>query len=199
MFAYMKKETLSRVLLIGGLIFLTVLARLITNHLLIYNFTAMGAGALFAGVVLKDKKYAYVVPILALFLSDLFFQLFTSIQGFYGGEMFFVYGGFILITFIGTRIRKANAGNIFLASIASGLVFYLMSNFGTWLFRDTYPHTLSGLMSCYWAAVPFYRNELFGSFFLNTIMGNVFYSGVLFGAYALLKPVFIKEEDKQYA
>ncbi|MBO9154329.1 DUF6580 family putative transport protein [Chitinophaga sp. GCM10012297] len=193
----MKKESISKILLIGGLIFLTVLGRLITNHLQIYNFTAMGAGALFAGVVLRDKKYAYAVPILALFLSDLFFQLFTSIPGFYGGEMFFVYGGFLLITFIGTRIRKANPGNIFLASIASGLVFYLMSNFGTWLFRDMYPHTLSGLISCYWAAIPFFRNELFGSFFLNTIMGNVFYSGVLFGAYALLKPVFVRDHSEE--
>lgn len=195
----MKKETLSKILLIGGLIFLTVLGRLVTNHLEIYNFTAMGAGALFAGVVLKDKKYAYAVPILALFLSDLFFELFTSIPGFYGGEMFFVYGGFILVTFLGTQIRKASAGNIFLASIASGLVFFLLSNFGTWLFRDMYPHTFSGLLTCYWSAIPFFRNELFGSFFLNGIMGNVFYSGVLFGAYALLKPVFVKEPEGMYA
>ncbi len=195
----MKKETLSKILLIGGLIFLTVLGRLVTNHLEIYNFTAMGAGALFAGVVLKDKKYAYAVPILALFLSDLFFELFTSIPGFYGGEMFFVYGGFILVTFLGTQIRKASAGNIFLASIASGLVFFLLSNFGTWLFRDMYPHTFSGLLTCYWSAIPFFRNELFGSFFLNGIMGNVFYSGLLFGAYALLKPVFVKEPEGMYA
>jgi hypothetical protein len=193
----MKKETLSKIFLIGGLIFLTVLGRLITNHLQIYNFTAMGAGALFAGVVLKDKKYAYAVPILALFLSDLFFELFTSIPGFYGGEMFFVYGGFILVTFLGTLIRKATTGNIFLASIASGLVFFLLSNFGTWLFRDMYPHTFSGLLTCYWSAIPFFRNELFGSFFLNGIMGNVFYSGVLFGAYALLKPVFVKDHSAE--
>lgn len=192
----MKKETLSNIILIAALIFLTALGRLVTNHMAIYNFTAIGAGALFAGVVLKDKKYAYIVPLAALLLSDVFFQLFTDIPGFYGGEMFFVYGGFILITFIGTRIRKAKAGNIFLASVASGVVFYLMSNLGTFLFRDMYPHTLSGLLACYYAAIPFYKNELFGSFFLNTIMGNVFYTGLLFGAYALLKPVFVKQQDR---
>ncbi|RPE08290.1 hypothetical protein EGT74_14615 [Chitinophaga lutea] len=189
----MKKETLSNIILIAALIFLTTLGRLATNYMAIYNFTAIGAGALFAGVVLKEKKYAYIVPLAALVLSDIFFQLFTEIPGFYGGEMLFVYGGFVLITFMGTRIRKPKAGNIFLASIASGLIFYLVSNLGTFLFRDMYPHTFSGLLACYYAAIPFYKNELFGSFFLNTIMGNVFYTGLLFGAYSLLKPVFVKQ------
>lgn len=191
----MKKETISKVSLIAGLIFLTILGRLVTNHMGIYNFTAIGAGALFAGVVLKHKRYAYIVPLAALFLSDLFFELFTSIQGFYGGEMLFVYIAFVLTTYIGTRIRKANAGNILLAAIGSGLMFFLMSNFGTWLFRDMYPHTLSGLLACYYSAIPFYKAEMFGSFFLNTIMGNVFYTGLLFGAYALLKPVIVREES----
>ena len=189
----MKKETLSNIILIAALIFLTTLGRLATNYMAIYNFTAIGAGALFAGVVLKEKKYAYIVPLAALVLSDIFFQLFTEIPGFYGGEMLFVYGGFVLITFLGTKIRKPKAGNIFLASIASGLIFYLVSNLGTFLFRDMYPHTFSGLLACYYAAIPFYKNELFGSFFLNTIMGNVFYTGLLFGAYSLLKPVFVKQ------
>ncbi|MRG44459.1 hypothetical protein GFS24_05010 [Chitinophaga sp. SYP-B3965] len=189
----MKKETTSKVLLIAGLIFLTILGRLITNSMQIYNFTAIGAGALFAGVVFKDKRYAYIVPLAALFLSDVFFELFTDIQGFYGGEMFFVYFAFVLTTFIGTRIKKANAGNILLASICVGVMFFLLSNLGTFLFRDMYPHTFSGLMTCYLSAIPFYKNDLFGSFALNTVMGNVFYSGVLFGAYALLKPVFVKQ------
>ncbi len=197
----MKKETLSRALLIAGLIFITFICRLLTNRMGIYNFTAMGAGALFAGVVLKEKKYAYAVPLIALFLSDLFFELFTEIKGFYGGEMTFVYLAFVLTTFIGTRIRKANAGNILLASIGSGVLFFLLSNLGTFLFRDLYPHTFSGLISCYAAAIPFFRNDFFGNFFLNTIMGNIFYSGLLFGAYALLKPVFFREHaaEKQFA
>lgn len=190
----MKKESLPKVLLIAGLIFLTILGRLITNHMEIYNFTAIGAGALFSGVVFKDKKYAYLVPMAALFLSDVFFELFTNIQGFYGGgEQIFVYGAFILTTFIGTRIRKANVGNILLASICVGVLFFLLSNLGTFIFRDIYPHTFSGLLTCYASAIPFYKADLFGSFALNTIMGNVFYSGVLFGAYALLKPVFVKQ------
>lgn len=193
----MKKENFSKVALIAGLIFLTILGRLLTNRMEIYNFTAIGAGALFSGVVFKNKSYAYLVPLATLFLSDLFFELFTNIQGFYGGEMVFVYLAFVITTYIGTRIRKANAGNILLASIAVGVMFFLMSNFGTWLFRDLYPHTFSGLLTCYYTAIPFYKADLFGSFFLNTIMGNVFYTGLLFGAYALLKPLVVKEEARK--
>lgn len=196
----MKKESLPKVFLITALIFLTILGRLITNSMEIYNFTAIGAGALFSGVVFKDKKFAYIVPLAAVFLSDVFFELFTNIQGFYGGgDMLFVYGAFVLTTFIGTRIKKANAGNILLASICVGVLFFLLSNLGTFLFRGLYPQTFSGLLQCYWAAIPFYKNSLFGSFALNTIMGNVFYSGVLFGAYALLKPVFVKAPQQQIA
>ncbi|MGX5819116.1 DUF6580 family putative transport protein [Chitinophaga lutea] len=197
----MKKESLSNILLIAALIFVAVMGRLLTNAAGIYNFTAVGASALFAGIVLKDKKYAYLVPLAAVFLTDVFFQAFTHIRGFYGIEMIFVYVAHILVTFVGTRIRKPRFGNVFLASIGSGLIFYLVSNFGTFLMRDMYPHTLSGLIACYWAAIPFYKNEFFGSFFLNTIMGNVFYTGLLFAAYALLKPVFVKREatEKQLA
>lgn len=190
----MKKENLSNALLVSALIFVTVLCRLVTNYFEIYNFTAMGAGALFAGVILKDKKYAYAVPLISLLLTDLFFYFFTNIQGIYGGEMLFVYAGHMMVTFIGTRIRKVTAGRVFLGASASGLVFYLMSNMGTFLFRDLYPHTFAGLLTCYWSAIPFYKQDLFGSFFLNTIMGNVFYTGILFGAYAVLKPVFVRKE-----
>lgn len=196
----MKKETTPKVLLIAALIFLTILGRLFTNYMQIYNFTAVGAGALFAGVVFSDKRYAYLVPLIALLLSDVFFELFTNIQGFYGGgEQLFVYGAFVLTTFIGTRIKKANTGNILLASVGVGVMFFLLSNLGTFLFRDMYPHTFSGLMTCYLSAIPFYKSDLFGSFALNTVMGNVFYSGVLFGAYALLKPVFVKQQEQQLA
>ncbi|MGE7775840.1 DUF6580 family putative transport protein [Chitinophaga sp. NPDC101104] len=195
----MKKESLSNAILVASLIFVTVLCRLATNYFEIYNFTAMGAGALFAGVILKDKKYAYAVPLVSLLLTDLFFYFFTDIQGIYGGEMLFVYAGHMLVTFIGTRIRKVTTGRVFLGAVASGLVFYLMSNMGTFIFRDLYPHTLSGLITCYWSAIPFYKQDVFGSFFLNTIMGNVFYTAILFSAYAVLKPVFIRGEKKEAA
>lgn len=183
----MKKTALSEILLIAALILLAGLGRLVSNELQLWNFTAIGASALFGGVVIKDKRLAYVLPLATLFLTDLFFELFTNINGFYGAQMFFVYGAFLLITLIGTQIKKVNALNILLASIGTGILFFLISNAGVWMLSGMYPRTFSGLMACYAAAIPFFRNDMFGNFFLNTIMGSVFYSALLFGLYALIK------------
>jgi len=183
----MKKSSLSEILLIAALILLAGLGRLVSNELQLWNFTAIGASALFGGVVIKDKRLAYILPLATLFLTDLFFELFTNINGFYGAQMFFVYGAFLLITLIGSQIKKVNALTILLASIGTGILFFLISNAGVWMLSGMYPRTFSGLMACYAAAIPFFRNDMFGNFFLNTIMGSVFYSGLLFGAYALIK------------
>lgn len=183
----MKKTSLSEILLIAALILLAGLGRLVSNELQLWNFTAIGASALFGGVVIKDKRLAYVLPLATLFLTDLFFELFTNINGFYGAQMFFVYGAFLLITLIGTQIKKVNALTILLASIGTGILFFLISNAGVWMLSGMYPRTFSGLIACYTAAIPFFRNDIFGNFFLNTIMGSVFYSALLFGLYALIK------------
>jgi hypothetical protein len=183
----MKKSSLPEILLIAALILLAGLGRLVSNELQLWNFTAIGASALFGGVVIKDKRLAYILPLATLFLTDLIFELFTNINGFYGAQMIFVYGAFLLITLIGTQIKKVNALTILLASIGTGILFFLISNAGVWILSGMYPRTFSGLITCYAAAIPFFRNDMFGNFFLNTIMGSVFYSGLLFGAYALIK------------
>ncbi|ATL48641.1 hypothetical protein COR50_16540 [Chitinophaga caeni] len=195
----MKKDTLSKILLVTGLIFLVSLGRIITNHLEIWNFTAIGACALFGGVVFEDKKYAYIVPILALFLSDLFLQLFTNVQGFYGWQMLFTYGAFIFTTWLATRLKQPGALKIFGAAIGAGLIFFLVTNFGTWLTTNMYAKSMDGLIQCYVSGIPFYKNDIFGSFFLNSLMGDVFYSGLLFVAYALIQPVFVRKEQGQLA
>jgi hypothetical protein len=188
----MKKGTLIEILLVAGLILLVGLGRVISNELQLWNFTAVGASALFGGIVLKDKRLAYTVPLMTLFVTDLFFELFTQIDGIYGATMIFVYGAFLLITWIGSRMRKVNALTVLLASIGTGMLFFLISNFGVWATQNMYPHTFSGLLSCYAAAIPFYRNDLFGSFFLNTILGSVFYTALLFGLFAIGKQLVLK-------
>jgi hypothetical protein len=194
----MKKESIQENVVIASLIFLAIICRIATNHLELWNFNAIGASALFGGIVIKNKRLAYLLPLLTLFLTDVFFQLFTSIQGFYGGQMFFVYGAFLLITFVGTLIKKINALNILLAAISTGALFFLISNLGVWILSTMYPHTGAGLIACYAAAIPFYKNDLFGSFALNTILGNVFFTGVLFGAWAIIKQTTF-QQNKQLA
>ncbi len=151
------------------------------------NFTAVGAIALFGGSVFKDKKLAFLLPLAALFLSDVCLQLFTTTKGFYGIGQFFVYLAFLVITALATFMQKRSVSNIALAAIWSGAIFFIVSNLGVWISSDFYPKTLAGLGACFWASIPFYKNEFFGNFLLNAIMGNVFYSAIMFGAYYVIE------------
>ena len=152
-----------------------------------YNFTAIGAIALFGGSVIKDKKLAFILPLVALLLSDVCFQLLTSTKGFYGTTQFFVYAAFITITGLAMLIQKRSVANIAFAAVWSAAIFFVISNFGVWISSDFYPKSIAGLGACYAAAIPFYKNELFGNFILNSVMGNVFYAALMFGAYAVIE------------
>ncbi|UPK66893.1 DUF6580 family putative transport protein [Chitinophaga filiformis] len=191
----MKKDSIREILIVAMLIFLSALCRIFTNQIGLWNFNAIGAAALFGGIVLKDKRLAYVIPLLSLFLSDVFLQCFTSIHALdrdYLGQLLFVYGAFLLITWIGTLIKKVNVLTLLLSSIGTGVLFFLISNFGTFITTDLYPKTGAGLLACYAAGIPFYQSDnMFSSFALNGLMGNVFFTAVLFGAWAAIKQVAI--------
>lgn len=133
------------------------------------NFAPIAAIALFSARYLP-KKYAFVLPLSIMFISDLFL-------GFYGPTMFFVYGSFILSGIIGliTRCQKT-ASFIPITSLSSSLVFFLVSNFGVWLTTTMYAKNLVGLQSCFIAALPFFR---------NTLAGDLFYTGLFIGGYEI--------------
>jgi hypothetical protein len=186
----MKTQNKQLVFIAAGLILVAAITRLIPHP---PNFAPIASLAIFGGSVITNKKYALVLPLGALLLSDILFELFTTTQGFYDISQSFVYGAFILITFLATQIKKVNTINIFLACIWSGAIFFILSNFGVWLTGIYYPKTFTGLIACYAAAVPFYKNELFGNMLLNTFMSNMFFTALLFGAYALIKKTVFAE------
>ena len=188
----MTKQNSNLVLSAALLILFAALTRLLPHY---PNFTAVGAMAIFGGTVIKDKKLAFLLPLGALFLSDVCLQLFTSVHGFYGKEQLFVYGAFIIITGLAMFIRKINVSSIAFAAVWSGTLFFLISNFGVWLLSPFYPNTLAGLGACYWIAIPFYNGEVTGSFLLNSIVGNLFFSAILFAAYALVKQQFFTQKS----
>ena len=86
-----------------------------------------------------------------------------------------------------TMVMVKNTKNILFACVWSGVIFFILSNFGMWLTGAYYPKTFNGLIACYAAAIPFYKNEFFGNMLLNTFMSNLFFTALLFGAYALIK------------
>lgn len=146
------------------LIILGILLRLLPHP---PNFAPITALGLFGGVYLQ-KKYAFILPLTALLISDL-------VIGFYGTMMLFVYGSFILSGLIGLWVKKhKTVTNVFLASLLSSILFYLITNFGVWLMSHSYyTKDLTGLLQSYILAIPFFR---------NTLLGDLFYAGLFFGS-----------------
>ncbi len=133
------------------------------------NVAPITALALF-GAVYLDRKHTFIVPIAAMFISDM-------IIGFHSA-MIWVYSSFIATGFLGLWLRNhRGAGRTILASVAGSVLFFVVTNFGVWLGSvQTYPHTPAGLMLCYTAAIPFFR---------NTLIGDLGYVALLFGVYEL--------------
>lgn len=128
------------------------------------NVTPIAAMALLGGTYLP-AAYAWTLPLLILFVSDLFLGFHSTLP--------FVYGSFLLTAWIGLKIKNRKTwGNILTAAIASSILFFLVTNFGVWLTQNLYTKDLGGLAACYTAAVPFYR---------NTLLGDIFFTCLLFG------------------
>ena len=135
------------------------------------NMASVTAVALFGGAYFSDRRLAFLVPLAALFLSDL-------VLGFYH-HMEVVYSSFALIVFIGLWLqKKRSALHIAGAAMVSSILFFLLTNFGVWAFDSLYPMTLNGLIACYVAAIPFFR---------NTLQGDLLYTAILFSGFALLE------------
>jgi hypothetical protein len=135
------------------------------------NFSPIAAMALFSGAYLPKRALAFVAPFAALLLSD-------AVLGFYAG-MNFVYFSFALTVLIGWAVasRKTPLA-IGAAAIASSVLFFVLTNFGMWLFSGFYPLTSAGLVACFVAAIPFFQ---------NTLAGDLFFTALLFGGFALLE------------
>ncbi len=158
---------------------MTVLAALVRLAPHPPNFSPIGGVALFGGAKLRGWQ-AYVVPLLALAITD---PIRSRIEGGYPAyslETIVVYASFLISVFLGrTFLRNTNSPlRIGTVVFAGSLQFFLITNFFSWLgLSDIYPQTLGGLTACYVAALPFYG---------RTLLGDLFFSGVLFAAYALV-------------
>lgn len=135
------------------------------------NFAPIAAMALFGGAYFNKRSLAFIVPLTAMFLTD-------AIIGFYSYG-WIVYISFALIVLIGiVMLRKVTIKNVILASLTASVSFFAITNFGVWALGTLYAKTTSGLMESYIAAIPFFQNSL---------IGDLFFSGVMFGVYELVK------------
>lgn len=166
-----------RLTTLTSIILATALFRLLPHW---PNMTPIAAIALFGAAFFERKWLGLVVPLLAMLLSD-------ALIGFHG-SMGAVYFSFALTWLIGLYLlRQPSAGRVALASVTSSVLFFLITNFAVWYGSTFYPQTAAGLMSCYLAGMAFYNGT---SFFLNGIVGDLFFSGLLFGGYYLLQQRF---------
>lgn len=179
------KRNYTNILLAGTLILLAVVARILNYEMKIYNLAPVAALGLFAGAVLKNKKLSYLFALIAMFLSDIYIELFTPMKGFYDISQFFVYGSMLIITFLGTTMKNTKPLRVAGYSIAGSAIFFILSNFGTFL-TGLWGLNFEGLVTTYLMAIPFYT-EFGTQAFFNTFIGDLVFSGVLFGAYAVLQ------------
>lgn len=172
----MKSRYLS-VPVVALLILVAAASRIVNAELHLWNFAPVAALGLFGGATLRDKRWAYLLPLLAQFASDLYFQLFTSTPGFYDVSQFFVYGGMALVTALGTRMGDPKPVKVAGFALAGSLLFFLVSNFGTFL-SGLWGHGFPALVKTYVMAIPFYQ---------ATLVGDLLFSALFFGVYALLQ------------
>jgi len=132
------------------LIIASIIGRLVPHPA---NFTPLGGAALFGGAKLT-RPWNYLAPLFVLFVTDLVIGL--------HGTMVYVYGGFVVSVFLGETFLKERANPLrvgFVGALAA-TIFFLISNFGVWAEGLLYPKTWLGLIDCYIAAIPFFRNML---------------------------------------
>lgn len=170
-----------------ALIVVAALYRLLPNRPL--GFAPQIAMALFAGSVIKNRKFAFALPLISMFISDALYEVLynaglTSIAGFYSGQLtnYLLFAG---LTVIGFFINQNKTWQIGLGAFAAPTVYFLISNFLVWIGGGGYHHpkTMDGLMLTYTDAIPFYTGSIYAT---------VVFCAVFFGGYALLKTGLLK-------
>jgi Family of unknown function (DUF6580) len=159
---------------------LTVLAALVRLIPHPPNFAPMGSVALFGGAKLRGWQ-AYIVPILAMLITDPIRSRLEGNYAPYSWSTLVIYSAFLINVVLGRLFLRNSLSvrRIATVAVAGSIQFFLITNFFVWWTApDMYPHNLTGLTACYVAALPFFG---------RTVLADLFYSGILFSAYALLR------------
>jgi hypothetical protein len=164
--------------ILTALILLAAFSRIIPHPA---NFSPLGAIALFGAAHFSKKWHVLLIPIAATWLSDLFINnviysaYYPEFTWFYEG-FYWQYLSYIIIALVAMPIFKhVNQKSILLGALSSTLIFFLISNVGCFVGNTFYPQSFMGLMTCYGAGIPFLK---------GTLLGDLFYSFVLFGGFA---------------
>src|SRR5690606_20233323 len=154
-----------RISIIAALILIVALSRLIP----IYNFSPLGALGLFGAAYFKRKWQVFLIPIAAIWISDLlvnnilYASYYPSFTWFYDG-FYWQYGSYLLIALVGLLLfKRVNVSRVAIGALAATALFFFVSNFGAWVSSPLYPKTWGGLVTCLAAGIPFIKGTLLGN------------------------------------
>tara|TARA_Y100000590_G_scaffold455715_1_gene604904 strand:+ start:37 stop:600 length:564 start_codon:yes stop_codon:yes gene_type:complete len=159
-----------------GIIIVVALSRILPHA---DNFTPVIAISIFSGAYFYNKLQAILVPLLSIFISDIYLNnivythIFDNFTIFYNSVLW-QYIAYIVIVYIGVIFlsTKKSFNRIIFSTIFSCIIFFVISNYGFWLSSGLYEKNFSGLVTCYISAVPFFQ---------LTLLGTLFYGAFLFG------------------
>jgi hypothetical protein len=161
------------------------------------NFAPIAAMALFGAMRFQRAWSALLFPVVAMLVSDVAIEVayrtgYSQSWGIHQG-MWVIYVLMMLIGGLGLLFKdnRAKPGRIIGLSLASSVLFFTLSNLAVWFLSTMYEKSLPGLLACYTAAVPFFQ---------WTVLGDLTYSGILFGSWALMEfrfPVLSSQTQTQ--
>ena len=145
-----------------------------------HNLTPIGAMALTGGAYLGRKYMAFIIPFVCLFITDFILNntvnrvFFTANEGIviFGKYMLFTYAAFALTVLLGSSkfLNSSRLTLILGGAVVSSVLFFVLTNFGTWLTGGIYPKNIGGLLACYAAGIPFYWNTLLSNLVFTFII-----------------------------
>jgi hypothetical protein len=176
----MKNKTNIRFGALTAIVGLATLVRIATPPLLGHpsNFAPIGALALFSGCYFSGRFSKFLIPLLALWVGDLFLdRMYTGKWMMFYEGFYWQYACYIVFVLMGIILSKqVKPIRVLGASLTATFLFFIVSNFGVWAGGLIYPHTAGGLLACYVAGIPFIG---------GTLAGDLFYSALMFGVFEL--------------
>lgn len=180
----MKRQDTTLVLIAVFMVIAAALSRVLFYPI---NYSPVIAMALFGGSAIKDKKLAFALPLFAMLLSDILFEVFNVAQGFWGWGQLVGYGILAMITILGFSLKKINVIRVGIFSIASSVIFYFLSNSSYFLLENqiyhTYTQDFAGYINCMVAGLPFLERG---------VVIDAAYSALFFGGYVLLEKYAVR-------
>jgi hypothetical protein len=139
-----------------------------------HNFAPVSAVAL-CGAVYLPRRIAAALPLAMLLISDLVLNLFCYHQPLFTFDIVPRYLALGLISILGFALRgRSNLLRLLGASVVGSILFYVISNTGSWIWDPGYAKTGAGLIQAMTTGLPGYPPTWW--FYRYTLLSDVFFT-----------------------